>query len=287
MTFTRTRPFRNGRTARHVRSVLVLVATVTVVSSCSSNSAAPESTASSTSTGETTAPTVGTPSTEAVPSLAPETEETTQPTTTSSQPTIEVKGPSLGANFSGVGDWHIHQDPALADITVFTQGSAEAVDISYGIYGTDAADGLSYTGGQIDPSGTHFQLRSDNCAGPVPASHEDVNGTCADLVFDPSAGAGAPDPFTATLVLRLQLTCSGQDNPTCRQTPEAQSAGPAAPVTLTFTQSVALHGSAGCDPAPNVDPPCATGSAVSAVVSEPPEDSADSAAPSSSPIPTG
>jgi hypothetical protein len=255
---------------------------VTLVVSCSSNNATPTpaSVASQpAAVPPASAPAASTaPAIEPVPSLAPENNGTAQtPVKGNSQPTINVKGPTLGANFSGVGDWHINSGPSLTNISVFTQGTKQPVDIAFGFYLSDGAEGVSYAGGQINPSGTYFSLGSDSCAGPVPQSSAGEGGTCANLVFDPSASGGASDPFDATMKLKVRLACKGQDYAACRETPAAQGATPDEPVVLDFTQSVTLHGSTGCDPAPHAKPPCATTS--SELSAAPPASPAESAAP--------
>ena len=292
MTTQPIRPPRSvgGRNDRRLptRLVLILAAAVVLLVSCSSNNATP--TASSiasqpavvqqpSSPGPSTAPTI-----EPVPSLAPENNDNAQtPVKPNSQPTINVKGPTLGANFSGVGDWHINSGPSLTHISVFTQGTTQKVDISFGFHVSDGTEGVSYAGGRVSPSGTYFSLGSDSCAGAVPQSGADEDGTCANLVFDPTASAGASDPFDATLEIKIQLACKGQDYPACRETPRAAAASPDEPVILDFTQSVTLHGSTGCDPAPEAKPPCATGS--SELSAAPAASPAESAAPANSPAP--
>ena len=303
MTTQRIRPpgrrSRGHNRRRAGRLPLVVAAAVALLVSCSSNNATPTPTAASQPVTarqvSSTAPVpVGSsaPAIEPVPSLAPETSQTTEtPTRTASRPTIDVKGPTLGANFSGVGDWHIAPGPSLTAISVFTQGTAGRVDISFGFHVSDGAVGVAYVGGRVSPSGTYFSLGSDTCAGAVPVSSADENGTCANLVFDPNAAAGAADPFNATLQIAIRLECKGQDYPACRETPSARSASPDEPVILDFTQSVALHGSTGCDPAPQADPPCATASSRLPAVSpvSPPESAApaNSAGPPAEPAQSG
>ncbi len=263
------------------RLALVLGAAVALLVSCSSNNPTPTpaSVASQPVVPQASSPVPSTaPAIEPVPSLAPENDDTTPPPVkTNSQPTINVKGPTLGANFSGVGDWHINSGASLTDISVFTQGTTQKVDISFGFHVSDGAEGVSYAGGRVSPSGTYFSLGSDSCAGAVPQSGAEEDGTCANLVFDPTASAGASDPFDATLEIKIQLACKGQDYPACREIPRAAAASPDEPVILDFTQSVTLHGSTGCDPAPEAKPPCATAS--SELSAAPPASPAKSAAP--------
>ena len=293
MTTQRIRPacsVSRGNDAWLAGRMALIAAAAALLVSCSSNDATPTPTVTSqpvtVEQSSTPAPaTVGStaPAIEPIPSLAPENNQTTEtPTLTTSQRTINVKGPTLGANFSGVGDWHINPGPSLTNITVFTQGTADRVDISFGFHASDAAEDIAYAGSRVSPSGTYFSLGSDTCAGAVPASSADENGTCANLVFDPTAGAGASDPFNATLKIAIRLTCKGQDYPACRETPGAESAGPDEPVILAFTQSVTLHGSTGCDPAPQADPPCATASSRPSASS--PVSPAESAAPANSSV---
>jgi hypothetical protein len=261
---------------------------VALLVSCSSNNATPTSSSVASQPGvvqQASSPAASTaPAIEPVPSLAPENNNSTQtPVKTNSQRTINVKGPTLGANFSGVGDWHINSGASLTHISVFTQGTTQKVDISFGFHVSDGAEGVSYAGGQLSPDGTYFSLGSDSCEGAVPKSSADEDGTCANLVFDPTASAGASDPFDATLDIKIQLACKGQDYPACRETPRAAAASPDEPVVLDFTQSVTLHGSTGCDPAPQAKPPCATAS--SELSAAPPASPAQSAAPANSPAP--
>ncbi len=280
-----------GSLRRHVGSALAMLAAVTLVASCSSPAAGSGSTAGSPRSVE---PTPTGPATETAPSPDLETTQQVGSATAQPPPTITVRGPTLGANFSGTGDWHMNRGAPLAKITVFTQGIAEQADISLGLYAADGVEEVTYEGGQIRPSGTYFQLRSDECAGSLPRSSSTVEGTCADLVFDPTITAGAADPFSAALEFHLQLTCRGQSDPTCQHSPQAHSAGPDSPVVLTFTQSVALRGSIGCDPASDVEPPCADSSPVLSAVStassvefRPPSRSGGSSEPSPGPPPTG
>lgn len=220
---------------------------------------------------------------EPLPSLGTETDNagttTAVDSAASSLPVVKVNGPTLGANFTGEGDWRPNSGAALTSLTVFTQGRREPADITFGVFAADGASGLTYVSGAVVPSDTYFRLRSDACAGtPVPSQRAAAQNTCNDLVFDPTARATALHPFQATLELNLKLTCSGQDYPACRQVSPAPAS--ASPVTLTFTQSVQLSGSTGCDPLAGASPACSVGGA--SLSSEPPASGGGGSSPASS-----
>ncbi len=237
-----------------------------LVVSCASHSAstavlAGNTTATSVTATRTTATSNSTDisATETLPSIAAEAEITPTPTSTPSQPTIVVRAPTLGANFSGDGDWHLDQNGPLTTITVFTQGGTSTPNIRFRLYPPDGVDHLTYTGTALTPDGTYFALQSNGCAGQPLPMPDQGDGGCQQLSFDPTSPASAADPFNAEMLLRFELTCTGQSYSVCQETPSASSADPDHPVVLDFTQSVELHGSKDCDPAPiDSAPPCAT-----------------------------
>ena len=263
--------------ASHSASTAVLAGNTTssaAATSTPTDPTAPSTTATSTTDTGTTAISTTDPSNstdptapEPLPSIAEEAEITPTPTSTPSQPTIVVRAPTLGANFSGDGDWHLDQNGPLTTITVFTQGGANTPNIRFRLYSLDGVENLTYTGAALTPDGTYFALQSNGCAGQPLPMPDQGDGGCQQLSFDPTTTASAADPFNAQLLLRFQLTCVGQGYSVCQQTPSASSADPDHPLVLDFSQSGALHGATECDPTPiDSAPPCATSSGQSADV---------------------
>jgi hypothetical protein len=162
-----------------------------------------------------------------------------------------VKAPTLGSNFSGEGDWG-PEDVELADLHITVAPDGEA-HYNFGVFTISGEDGLTYGDTSLSPDGTYFSLTS-SCAGtPIATSKNAVadsgdSARCNQLSFDPGSPASASDPFDAVLVLRFQVTCTGQQSDTCRHV----SASAAHPVVLHFSRSIKLHGA--------VEPPSSVGS---------------------------
>ncbi len=208
------------------------------------------------------------PATEPLPSLLPESAESDATSVTvrrPDSPAVQVKAPTLGANFTGDGDWHANPGTALTSVTLFSHGRRATADIAFTPFAVDGTTGLVYLGGSITPSGTYFTLNDAACVGqPVPATRPGE--TCAFIRFEPTSEASAANPSQATLKLQVELSCAGQDHPLCRDVGAATS--PGSPVTVTFSQSVALSEMIGCGPSAPTATTCGTDS--TALPDEPP-----------------
>ena len=141
---------------------------------------------------------------------------------------------------------------------------------------------LIYGDTSLTPDGTYFQLHS-SCAGrPIANSAQAVDrladqGKCNEVTFNPKLPVSASDPAHATLVVQFQVTCGGQDSPTCRQLAAARSATTAHPVVLRFSKSIELQGSVQAPASPELPVSVAAGDATNpAVGSAAPENASPS-----------
>ena len=160
--------------------------------------------------------------------------------------TVEVKAPTLGSHFSGTSGWGPN-DQTFGDLNI-TIASNDTAHYNFGLFAESGETGLAYGDTSLDPEDGYFHLTAGCSGQQIATSPKDIqdgspDDQCNELTFDPTSGASASNPFDAVLTVHFQLTCTGQDNPTCREAPSAQSASPQSPVVLDFSQVANLHGS--------------------------------------------